>query len=102
MRQNNEINVGIGFATGRESGSTKEENIRLNLLAAYDLKYSNTKSTDYTNVNKKLLELIDATYFIGKTTIQTEIEYMRKENVINRAEGRLIFVTGYAGKRNIL
>lgn len=54
------INLGIGFATGRrsfqkaletnvynwkESGLTEKENVRLNLFVAYDLKYSNTKST---------------------------------------------------------
>lgn len=117
MQQNKEINVGIGFATGRksfqrilktnifnwrESGLTKEKNISLNLLVAYDLKYSNTKSTDYTNVSEPLLDLIDDTYFIGKTAIQTEIEYLVQENVIDRSEGYLLFGRGYAAKRNIV
>lgn len=117
MQQNKKINVGIGFATGRksfqrilkmniynwlDSGLTQEKDIRLNLLAAYDLEYSNTKSTDYTNVSKNLLDLIDDTYFIGKAAIQTEIEYLIQENVIDRAEGNLIFAKGYAGKRNIV
>lgn len=117
MQQNKEINVGIGFATGRksfqrvlktniynwrESGLTKERTIRLNLLAAYDLKYSDTKSTDYTNVSKPLLDLIDDTYFIGKAAIQNEIEYLVQENVINWEEGQLLFDKGYAGKRNIV
>lgn len=117
MQQNKKINVGIGFATGRksfqrvlktnvynwrESGLTEEENIRLNLLVAYDLKYSNTKPTDYTNVSKQLLDLIDDTYFIGKTAIESEIEYLMQENVIDRTEGQLIFGKGYAGKRNIV
>ncbi|MGE4213642.1 MAG: hypothetical protein AB7E42_02540 [Anaerotignaceae bacterium] len=117
MQQEKEINVGIGFATGRksfqrilktniynwrESGLTKEKNIRLHLLAAYDLKYSNTKSTDYTNVSERLLDMIDSTYFIGKTAIQAEIDYLVKEKVIDEAEGRLIFGSGYAAKRNIV
>lgn len=117
MQQEKEINVGIGFATGRksfqrilktniynwrESGLTKEKSIRLNLLVAYDLKYSNTKSTDYTNVSEHLLDLIDNTYFIGKTAIQAEIDYLVHENVINEEEGRLIFGSGYAAKRNIV
>lgn len=117
MKYDKEINVGIGFATGRksfqrvlktyiynwsESGLTKEKSIRLNLLVAYDLEYSNTKSTDYTNVHKGLLELIDDTYFIGKSAIQTEIDYLTRENVINEAEARLIFGNGYAAKRNIV
>lgn len=117
MQQNEKINVGIGFATGRksfqrvlktniynwrESGLTKEKNISLNLLVAYDLKYSNTKSTDYTNVSKPLLELIDETYFIGKMAIQAEIDYLVGENIINKAEGQLLFGKGYAAKRNIV
>ncbi len=117
MQQDKEINVGIGFTTGRksfqrilktniynwrESGLTKEKNIRLNLLVAYDLKYSNTKSADYTDVSKYLLDLIDDTYFIGKTVIQTEIDYLMRENVINEAEARLVFGSGYAAKRNIV
>ncbi|WP_027398395.1 hypothetical protein [Anaerovorax odorimutans] len=117
MQQNNEINVGIGFATGRknfqrvlktniynwhESGLTGEKNIKLNLLVAYDLNYSNTKSTDYTNVNNKLLELIDNTYFIGKNEIQNELNYLIQEKVIDEIEGRLIFGSGYAAKRNIV
>lgn len=117
MQLDNGINVGIGFATGRksfqrilktniynwrESGLTKEHNIRLNLLVAYDLNYSNTKSADYTDVSKHLLELIDDTYFIGKTAIQAEIDYLMQENVITEAEARLIFGSGYAAKRNIV
>jgi hypothetical protein len=81
---------------------TKEKSIRLNLLAAYDLEYSNTKATDYTNVSKQLLDLIDDTYFVGKTVIQTETDYLMQENVINKAQARLIFGSGYAAKRNIV
>ena len=117
MQQIKELRVGIGFATGRksfqrilktniynwrESGLTKEEDIRLNLLVAYDLKYSNTKRVDYTNVSEKLLDLIDDTYFIGKSETQTEIDYLIEHNVITMNEGQLIFGGGYAGKRNIL
>lgn len=117
MKQDKEINVGIGFATGRksfrkvlktniynwrESGLTEEKKIRLNLLVAYDLKYSNTKSTDYTNVSKPLLDLIDGTYFIGKTAVQTEVDYLMEEDVIDQKEARLIFGSGYAAKRNIV
>ena len=78
MKGEKNIRVGIGFATGRrsfqkvlktyvynwmESGLTGKENISLNLLVAYDLKYLNTKSTDYTNVSNELLKLIDDVYF---------------------------------------
>jgi len=117
LQQSKEINVGIGFATGRknfqrilktniynwrESGLTKEQNIHLNLLVAYDLQYSNTKETDYTNVSNQLLELIDDTYFIGKMAIQKETDYLVQKNILNEAQARLIFGSGYAAKRNII
>ncbi|MHB8065673.1 MAG: hypothetical protein ACYDG2_24150 [Ruminiclostridium sp.] len=117
MEQSNNINVGIGFATGRksfqnilkthiynlrESGLTDKENIKLNLLVAYDLKYSKTKSTDYTKVDKKLIGLIDDAYFLGSSEIQTEINYLIGENVINAKEAQLLFSGGYSAQRNIV
>ena len=74
------IKVGIGFATGRktfrkvlktnilswrEGGVAQNENISLNLFVAYDLKYANTKVTDYTNIPQRLLKDFDGTYFLG-------------------------------------
>jgi len=110
-----EINVGIGFATGRknfqkilktnvynwrECGLTDNISVRLNLLVAYDLNYSNTKSTDYTNISKEVLSLVDGTFFIGINEIQKEIDYLTRENVISKAEAKLFFGSGYAAKRN--
>lgn len=115
MEKVKKINVGIGFATGRksfqkilktnvynweESGLTEKENISLNLFVAYDLKYSNTKSTDYTNVSKDVLNLIDSSHFIGSTAFQEEIDYLINENIIDKEEAQLFFGRGYAGKRN--
>ena len=109
------INIGIGFATGRknfqkvlktyvynwcECGLTENEDVRLNLLVAYDLNYSNTKVTDYTNVSKEVLRLVDDTYFIGKREIQQEIDELVAHNVIDEEEGCMFFGSGYAGKRN--
>ena len=117
MGNNTEIKIGIGFATGRrsfqqvlkthiynwrESSLAEKENVRLSLLVAYDLKYSNTKATDYTNVSKELFELVNDTYFIGRSAIQKEIGYLIKENVINAQEARLFFGSGYAAKRNAI
>ncbi|MFA6613968.1 MAG: hypothetical protein WCS83_04205 [Endomicrobiia bacterium] len=115
MKKTKEINVGIGFATGRknfqkilktyvynwrESGLTADINVKLNLFVAYDLKYSNTLSTDYTNIGKKVLDLVDDTHFIGKNEIQKEIESLINENIINQEEADLFFGNGYAAKRN--
>ncbi|MFA9380919.1 MAG: hypothetical protein ACERKO_07655 [Acetanaerobacterium sp.] len=115
MEKRKTIKVGIGFATGRrgfqkvlktnvfnwkESGLTDKDNVRLNLFVAYDLEYSNTISSDYTNVHKDLLDLIDDTFFIGKASIKKEVDYLLSENVISEAEARLFFSSGYAAKRN--
>lgn len=109
------IKMGIGFATGRKSfqkvlktyvynwkecGLTERENISLNLLVAYDLKYSNTKRKDYTNVREDILNLIDDTYFIGMSSIENEINHLTEQGVITQQEAKLFFSSGYAGKRN--
>ncbi len=109
------IKVGIGFATGRKSfqkvlktytyswrecGLTEKKNVHLNLLVAYDLKYANTKSTNFTGVSKEVLDLIDDTFFIGSSFIQKEIDYLINEKVIDEKEARLFFGSGYAAKRN--
>lgn len=115
MMDDKKIKVGIGFATGRrsfqkvlktnvynwkESGLTEKEHTSLNLFVAYDLRYSNTKPTDFTNVSKDVINLIDDSYFIGYTAIQREIEYLMGEGVIDSNEAKLFFRGGYAAKRN--
>ena len=111
------VKVGIGFVTGRksfqkvlkthifhweESEVPGKENISLCLLVAYDLKYSNTKSTDYTNVSKEVLALIDETYFIDGAAIGQEISHLETNEVIDEAQAKLLFGTGYAARRNAL
>lgn len=111
------IKVGIGFATGRkqfkqvlktyilnwrESGLTTNEKVSLNLFVAYDLKYQNTKPTDFTNIDPELLEQFDKTCFIGNDKMQTEIDQLIKRGIINERQAKLVFDKGYAGKRNII
>lgn len=75
-----EIKVGIGFATGRkqfkdvlktyilnwrESELTTSKKISINLFVAYDLKYHNTKPSDFTNIDSELLDQCDSACFIG-------------------------------------
>lgn len=110
-----DIRVGIGFVTGRKSFEKvlktyifnwqecrliERENTHLNLFVAYDLQYKNTKRTDYTNSTKDVLHLIDNAYFIGRNTIQSEIDQLIKEKIIDNREARLLFGSGYAAKRN--
>ncbi len=115
MENNKIIKMGIGFATGRKSfqqvlrtyiynwkecGLTDNDGVHLNLFVAYDLKYSETKPSDYTNVHDELLNLIDDACFIGSTAIQKEIETLAKEDIITKKEAQKIFGGGYAGQRN--
>jgi hypothetical protein len=115
MSDKDAIKVGIGFATGRksfrkvlktyiynwlESGFPEEENVQLKLFVAYDLKYSNTKLSDYTDLDKEILELIDESYFIGGTKLKRVVDELISNQVINEKEARLFFGNGYAAKRN--
>ncbi|NMB18642.1 MAG: hypothetical protein GX984_04215 [Erysipelothrix sp.] len=115
MLESKKNRVGIGFATGRkgfqkilktnvynwrESGVTDRNNVDLCLFVAYDLKYSDTKRTDYTNIREDVRELIDETCFIGNTLMKAEIATMIDEGVIDESEADILFRKGYAGKRN--
>ena len=111
------IKVGIGFATGRKSfqtvlktniynwregGLTDKESTTLNLFIAYDLKYSNTKPSDYTQISEKLIDLIDDTCFIGAGLLTREIEELLGAGVISKDEAQDFFASGYAAKRNAI
>lgn len=109
--------IGVGFATGRksfkkvlktyifnlkESDFTDSEKLSVNLFVAYDVKYANTKSTDYTNINSQLLDMLDEAYFIGREKAQEEIADLLNQQVIDKRQAKLIFGRGYAGKRNMV
>ncbi|MEZ4357792.1 MAG: hypothetical protein R2876_04080 [Eubacteriales bacterium] len=115
MHETNIVNLGIGFATGRksfqrvlktyiynwkESGLTTDQKVKLNLLIAYDVKYSNTKRTDYTNINNDLLSMIDEVFFIGREKIRQEIDFLVGNNVVDLNEAKRFFCGGYSGQRN--
>ena len=111
------INVGIGFATGRksfqkvlktyihnweESGLVDNHRIRLNLFIAYDLTYNKTKTKDYTNVSPELREKIDDIEFIGQHAINEEIKELTDKGILTSKEAGLVFGKGYAANRNIV
>ena len=111
------INVGIGFATGRknfrkvlktyiynwhEAGLIENENIRLNLFVAYDLEYSKTQVSDYTQVRPDLLSKLDGVHFIGKKSIQSDIKALAEANIIDEKQAQTLFGRGYAAMRNII
>ncbi|HBN81470.1 MAG TPA: hypothetical protein DD433_08850, partial [Ruminococcaceae bacterium] len=109
------IRLGIGFATGRknfrkvlntyiyswkESRIPGAENVSLSLFVAYDVDYSNTQSTDYTNLNQEVVDVLDEIYFIGKKRILKKSQDLIRQGVMTEAEAKLVFGTGYAAKRN--
>lgn len=109
------IKVGIGFATGRrsfqkvlktnilnwnESGLIELEDVSLNLFVAYDLKYSDTKPSDYRNIRADLRSQLDGVFFIGATRIREDISHLNGEGAITSQDAQLLFGSGYAGKRN--
>ena len=111
------IRVGIGFATGRRSfqkvlktnilnwkecGLTETKDISLNLFVAYDLKYSGTTPSDYKNIQSELRNMVDGAWFIGNTKLREEACFLQREGVISPAQVRLLFGSGYAGKRNAI
>ncbi len=115
MNTGKTMRVGIGFATGRksfqkvlkayvynwlESGLTEMKHVYLDVLVAYDLKYRNTKVSDYTNMSKDILELIGDTYFIGNEELSRDTERLIAKNVLSEKQAQLLFGSGYAAKRN--
>jgi len=117
MSQKKKIKVGIGFATGRKSfqkvlktnvynwkecGLTENEDVSISLFVAYDLKYSNTKSTCFTGIRNDLLELIDKVYFIGRGVLRNESADLIRQGVISEKEAELFFGSGYAARRNAI
>ncbi|MVB11030.1 hypothetical protein CAFE_17320 [Caprobacter fermentans] len=117
VKNDKKIKVGIGFATGRKSfqkvlktyvynwkeyGLTENEDVSLNLLVAYDLKYSNAKPIHFTGIHKDLLNLIDEAHFIGRGALRKEIAALVEQNVLSQKEADLFFGSGYAAKRNAI
>ena len=114
---NGKIKVGIGFATGRkhfqrvlrsyiynwmESGLVENKNISLNLFVAYDLKYMDTKSTDYTEIPADISDLIDSRQFIGATQVEQARQLLLDNGITDRRGAELVFQKGYASMRNAI
>jgi len=112
----NQINLAIGFITGRKNFKNliktyfdnwtldnliNNEKINLNLIIVYDLKYHNTKESDYKEIDREILEKLNSVIFIGNNVISNEIKSLVKDGVIENKEAKLIFGDGYAKRRNM-
>lgn len=113
------IKLGIGFATGRrnfkkvlnsylyswnESGirDKMQERVKLSLFVAYDLDYSQTKSTDFTNLSQETADAFEDIIFLGAKNAQKNLEQLIRDDRISTNEAKLIFGAGYGGKRNAI
>ena len=113
------IQLGIGFATGRKSFrkvlsayirnwlEAKKKlpaayQVSLNLFVAYDTDYLKTQSTDYTNLSQDIVDQFDQIVFIGAKNALKNIERLERRDLLNKAELRIVFGSGYAGKRNAI
>ena len=60
------------------------ENIRLNLIVAYDLTYSNTQESDYVNISNTLLDMIDGVNFIGCTKKKKKHRFFSQKELFQK------------------
>lgn len=117
MGNNEIINVGIGFATGRnnfksvlysymyhldESEMLKDRNIKLHLFVSYDLNYKGTKIEDYTSIEPSILNKFESTNFIGDEDIERVTQELIAKKVVEENDAHLCFGNGYAVRRNII
>lgn len=107
--------VGIGFVTGRNnfksvvkayledwkvSKPEEQKKVSINLFVAYDLKYKDTKVSDYKIIDEDILGVVDTANYFGSPAINREAEVLIKKGVVSAYEAKLVFRDGYAGKRN--
>lgn len=117
MNESKQINVAIGFITGRKSfrkvlktyvyrwkqiSAAVREKFKLHLFVAYDLEYHNTNVDDYINIHPDILNVLDSAFFIGRSHIQNQIKLLQAQGVVQEQDGTLFFDKGYAGKRNAI
>lgn len=113
--ESKKINVGIGFVTGRknfknvlkaylnnwkECGLLDTKKYALHLFVAYDLKYSDTKASDYNIIEEDILGIVDSALYIGKALIANEARTLIEKKIASTKELKYIFGEGYAMKRN--
>lgn len=112
-----EINVAIGLATGRkqfksvlstyiyhlnETHFLKDNNVKLHLIVAYDLKYLGTVKEDYVSLDEDIKKEFTSCTFIGDEDIEETLNELIDKKVIKKSEKSICFGEGYAVRRNIV
>ena len=110
-----EINVGIGFVTGRKSflkvlrtyiyswkecGLTTQPNLHLHVFVAYDLRYNDTKSSDFTLIGKDLAREVEQIHLISAESLKAQAQQLVQRGVLSAQDAQLFFSSGYAAMRN--
>jgi len=62
---------------------------------AYDLDYSNTQSTDFTNLSQEIVDSFDEIVFLGAKRLQKKILQLASEESFSEKEAKLLFGRGY-------
>lgn len=110
-----EINVGIGFVTGRKSflkvlrtyiynwkecGLTTKDKVNLHVFVAYDLRYNNTKPSDFTLIGKDLAREVKEIHLISAESVHATADHLVQRGVLSAPDAQLFFSAGYAAMRN--
>lgn len=115
--RNKKIKVAVGFATGRKTfkkilrcyvenwqdcGLFERSDLEINVIVAYDTKYKNTQSNNFTRISKDLRKLIHNFYFIGEEEVTSIKEKLILEEVLKYSEVEDILGKGYSSLRNTI
>lgn len=66
------------------------------------MNYSNTQSTDFTNLSQEIVDAFDDIIFWGTKNAQKCILQLVGDGSLTEKDVKLLFGPGYAGKRNAI
>ena len=102
----NNVNVGVGFATGRKNfikvlesqfdnwqkcGLLADSTINISIFIAYDTSYNNVDAEEFMKVPDRIKDGLSAIHFIGKDEVDETVNKLRAEGIISEYEIRELF-----------
>lgn len=109
--------VGIGFFTGRAVFPTllqfyarnwkygqfaDKEKFSLNLFIAYDTTYNGVGYEVFRNLDREILDIVEAVHFIDDTAIDEAIDDLERNHIAHPEKTRQVLGMGYAKRRNAI
>ncbi|MEA4903019.1 hypothetical protein [Desulfitobacterium sp.] len=109
--------VGIGFFTGRAVFPTllqfyarnwkygqfaDKDKFSLNLFIAYDTTYNGVGPEVFRNLDREILDMVEAVYFIDDMEIDEAILELERHHIANPVRTRQVLGRGYAKRRNAI